>query len=101
MGHSPKLIVRLKTRLGESPRYWTLRRRALFLIGGVVVGLLAVAMALLADKAQALFSLIQGRWPLSPLVVTPAGFALAAFLTRRYFDGAQGSGIPQVIAARQ
>ena len=33
--------------------------------------------------------------------ITPAGFTLAAFLTRRYFDGAQGSGIPQVIAARQ
>ncbi|MCS6759346.1 MAG: chloride channel protein [Candidatus Devosia euplotis] len=33
--------------------------------------------------------------------MTPISFALLAWLTRRYFDGAQGSGIPQVIAARQ
>ncbi len=79
----------------------TLRRRALFLVGGIVVGLLAVLMALLADQAQTLFALLHGRWPWAPLIVTPAGFALAAWLTRRFFDGAQGSGIPQVIAARQ
>ena len=30
----------------------TLRRRLLFLLGGIVVGLLAVGMALLADRAQ-------------------------------------------------
>jgi len=83
-------------------QHWpTLRRRGLFLVGGIVVGLLAVAMALLADKAQALFSALAGRWPFAPLVVTPAGFALAAWLTRKFFDGAQGSGIPQVIAARK
>jgi H+/Cl- antiporter ClcA len=79
----------------------TFRRRALFLGGGIVVGLLAVAMALLADQAQRLFGAIAFRWPYAPLLVTPGGFALAAWLTRRYFDGAQGSGIPQVIAARQ
>jgi len=73
----------------------------LFLVGGVVVGLLAVAMALLADQAQALFSNVHGRWRYAPILLTPAGFALAAWLTRRFFDGAQGSGIPQVIAARE
>ncbi|HTJ57425.1 MAG TPA: chloride channel protein [Devosiaceae bacterium] len=83
-------------------RHWpTLRRRGLFIVGGVVVGLLAVAMALLADRAQELFSSVDGRWPYAPLLLTPAGFALAAWLTRRFFDGAQGSGIPQVIAARE
>ncbi|MDR3474131.1 MAG: chloride channel protein [Devosia sp.] len=79
----------------------TFRRRALFLVGGIVVGLLAVMMALLADQSQRLFGTIDTRWPYAPLLVTPGGFALAAWLTRRYFDGAQGSGIPQVIAARQ
>ena len=79
----------------------TLRRRALFLIGGVVVGLMAVAMAVLADRAQILFADVAGgRWWV-PLLVTPAGFALSTFLTRRFFPGAAGSGIPQVIAARQ
>jgi H+/Cl- antiporter ClcA len=79
----------------------TLRRRALFLLGGIVVGLLAVAMAILADRAQAAFSTIAGHWSWAPFLVTPAGFALSVWLTRRFFDGAQGSGIPQVIAARQ
>jgi H+/Cl- antiporter ClcA len=79
----------------------TFRRRALFLLGGIVVGLLAVAMTASANGAQWVFRLMFARWPWIPLVITPAGFALAAFLTQRLFPGAQGSGIPQVIAARQ
>jgi H+/Cl- antiporter ClcA len=34
------------------------------------------------------------------LALTPAGFALSVFLTNRLFRNAQGSGIPQAIAAR-
>ncbi len=34
------------------------------------------------------------------LVLTPTGFALSVFLTNRFFQNAQGSGIPQAIAAR-
>ena len=37
--------------------------------------------------------------PFLPLLVTPAGFALTVLLTRKYFPGSQGSGIPQTIAA--
>ena len=83
-------------------RIWWPRlvRRGLFVLGGIMIGVLAVAMALMADKAQGLFFMVERRWPLSPLLITPAGFALSIWLTRRYFDGAQGSGIPQVIAAR-
>ncbi len=77
------------------------RRRALFLIGGLTVGALAVAMAWMADRAQGLFHLMAGRWPWAPFVLGPGGFALAAWLTRNYFPGAQGSGIPQVIAAHK
>ncbi|HVW91577.1 MAG TPA: chloride channel protein [Devosia sp.] len=79
----------------------TLRRRLLFILGGVVVGLLAVLMTTLADWAQGLFGLLDGHWPWAPLLVTPAGFALTAWLTQRFVPGASGSGIPQVIAARQ
>jgi H+/Cl- antiporter ClcA len=84
-------------------RIWLprLRRRALFMLGGVLVGLAAVAMAYLADWAQSWFFVVERQWPYLPLLVTPLGFALLAWLTKRYFDGAQGSGIPQVIAARQ
>ncbi|MGV8630490.1 chloride channel protein, partial [Pseudomonas aeruginosa] len=33
-----------------------------------------------------------------PIVITPVGAALATWLTRQFFRGAEGSGIPQVIA---
>lgn len=77
------------------------QRRILFVAGGVAVGLAAVAFALLADASQTLFALIAGFEPYAPLVLTPGGFALSAWLTRRYFANSQGSGIPQTIAARK
>ena len=80
---------------------WTVwRRRLLFLAGGVCVGLAAVGMAQAADAAQAGFRSLLGLSPLLALAVCPAGFALAAWLARTVFPNAQGSGIPQVIAAR-
>ncbi len=76
-------------------------RRGVFLLGGLCVGGAAVLMALLADRAQALFALIIGHAEGLALVVTPLGFALCVFLARTVFPNSQGSGIPQVIAARQ
>ncbi len=58
-------------------------------------------MALAADWTQTAFGGLTRRFPLLPLVVTPAGFALCAWATQTYAPGAQGSGIPQAIAARE
>ena len=77
------------------------RRRSLFLVGGLTVGGLAVALALLSDRAQLLFQAVYQRYPQAPFLITPLGFGAIAWLTRRLFPSAQGSGIPQVIAARQ
>ena len=77
------------------------QRRAIFLLGGVTVGAAAVALALLADRAQAAFALLLAKFHYASLVVTPAGFMLSVFLTNRYFQNSQGSGIPQAIAARR
>ena len=76
-------------------------RRGVFLLGGLCVGAAAVVMALLADRAQTLFRKLIEHSHLVTLVVTPAGFALCVVLARTVFPGSQGSGIPQVIAARQ
>jgi H+/Cl- antiporter ClcA len=76
------------------------QRRAIFVLGGVVVGATAVALTLLADLAQEAFRLLLAKSRYAVLVVTPLGFMLSAFLTIRLFSGAQGSGIPQAIAAR-
>lgn len=80
-------------------RRW--RRRALFLAGGVAVGLAAVATALLADGATHAFRLLREFSPVAAFLATPAGFALCAWMALTVFPNAQGSGIPQVIAARQ
>ena len=77
------------------------QRRGIFLLGGVVVGIVAVALAVLADWAQEAFNAVLAHSRYASLVITPAGFALSIFLTRRFFQNAQGSGIPQAIAARQ
>ncbi|MFG5121066.1 chloride channel protein [Methylorubrum sp. POS3] len=80
---------------------WTIwRRRALFLAGGISVGLAAVLMAWAADAAQAGFHGLLDLSPWLALIICPAGFGLAAWLARAVFPNSQGSGIPQVIAAR-
>lgn len=76
------------------------QRQLIFLLGGVAVGASAVALAILADQAQAIFLSLIRRWRYAPLAVTPLCLALAAYLTRRLFPNSQGSGIPQAIAAR-
>ena len=82
-----------------SLRHW--KSQAAFLSGGLLVGLVAVFVAIGADKAQALFFTLRQHVLWLPLILTPAGFAASAYATRRWFRGAQGSGIPQVIAASE
>jgi len=74
-------------------------RRAVFLGGGLAVGGVAILMAFLADQAQNAFAALLAMAPWSSLLVTPLGFGAAALLAREVFPNAQGSGIPQVIAA--
>lgn len=76
------------------------QRQLVFLLGGVLTGAVAVALALMADEAQAAFRVLLQRSRYVSLVVTPLGFAVIAYLTRRVFPNSQGSGIPQAIAAR-
>jgi H+/Cl- antiporter ClcA len=52
----------------------------------------------LIDWGYAEFRTLQHRFVWAPLLVTPAVAALAVWLTRTFFRGAEGSGIPQVIA---
>jgi H+/Cl- antiporter ClcA len=80
-----------------SPRLWY--RRSLFWAGAVCVSLAAIAFAKLADTASALFGHVVAFNPWLVLVMAPVGLVLSVLLTVRYFPGAQGSGIPQVIAA--
>src|SRR6185312_12277564 len=81
------------------------RRRRLFLQAGLpwgaalLVGLVSVLYAHWSTAASNLFlGWIAGRAWLA-FLITPALTVLALFLTRRWFTGSEGSGIPQVIAA--
>ncbi|CDX22625.1 Cl-channel voltage-gated family protein [Mesorhizobium plurifarium] len=94
--------------LRRSQAMWVSRRvwqpRLVFWAGAISIGLISVLFALLADRAQALFHVMtgnEGGWRFYlPLVVTPLGFVLCAWLAHAFFPGSQGSGIPQAIAAR-
>lgn len=80
-----------------SPQAW--KTRVVFWLGAVLVGLAAVLFAVSSERANIWFEdLIAGR-PWLPLIWTPLLLMLVAWLTQRFFPGAQGSGIPQAIAA--
>lgn len=80
-----------------SPRLWA--RRIAFWAGAVIVALVAIGFARLADGAQTLFEAATTGRPWAVLIIAPLGLALSVYLTRTIFPGAQGSGIPQVMAA--
>lgn len=99
----PRLRIRpafTRLRSGAVDAFAVWRRRLLFLLGGIGVGLAAVGMAKLADAAQEGFRAALSLSPWVALAVTPLGFGLCAHLARTAFPNSQGSGIPQVIAAR-
>lgn len=93
-------VLRRSRMLVGSSRHW--RARLVFWLGAVAIGVISAGFAKVADLAQVLFaSITSGGWHGDiPLVLTPACFVVLAVLTDRQFSGAQGSGIPQVIAAR-
>ncbi len=67
--------------------------------GAVLVGLVATFFATAAEHANGLFADLVSDYPLAALVVCPVGLMSVTWLTRRFFPGAQGSGIPQTLAA--
>ncbi|WEX07182.1 chloride channel protein [Chelativorans sp. AA-79] len=94
-------VLRRSRALVVSPRLW--KPRLVFWLGALATGLISTGFAYLADEAHLFFLAATGAEGLRrflPLLVTPAGFALSAWLAYRFFPGSEGSGIPQVIAAR-
>ncbi len=93
----PDEAVRQPSRRWLSRRVWV--PRLVFWVGALTVSGAATLFAVAANTADWLFRGAIGGRPALALVITPVGLALSVLLTRRYFPGAQGSGIPQVIAA--
>jgi H+/Cl- antiporter ClcA len=93
----PRRIRVALRRHGPEALVW--RGRVAIVGGAILVGLVALVFAAMADRANALFHLFASRWWWAPLIATPAGFATIAWLTLRFAPLAKGSGIPQVMAA--
>lgn len=75
------------------------RTRITLWAAATMAGLLVVMFARLADMALAQFAQQTAERPWLPFIYTPLIGMLVVWLTTRFFIGAQGSGIPQVIAA--
>lgn len=75
------------------------RTRVTLWVAATLAGLLVVMFARLADLALAQFAQQTSQRPWLPFLYTPLIGMLVVWLTTRFFVGAQGSGIPQVIAA--
>ncbi|MGD8999035.1 MAG: chloride channel protein [Granulosicoccaceae bacterium] len=80
-----------------SRRAW--KTRLVFWSGAVMVGLSAAIFAIASEHAQQWFRDMVAWSPYLPFVVSPLILVLVTWLTRRFVPGAQGSGIPQSIAA--
>ena len=77
----------------------TWRTHLVFWLGAILVGVVAAAFALLGEFADHTFREYIAATPWLPFIVTPLGFVLINWLTRRFFAGAEGSGIPQTLVA--
>jgi H+/Cl- antiporter ClcA len=75
------------------------KRRFVFWSGAISVALAAIALAVAGEWANGIFHKVLAISPYLPLLITPAGMALIVYITKKYFPGSQGSGIPQAIAA--
>ena len=93
----PNRLFRRARHAWFSPTRWA--RRIIFWSGALSVGLIAALFANGSDYAHHAFAYFVGVSPYLPFLITPIGFVLVLYLTRRFFAGSQGSGIPQTIAA--
>jgi H+/Cl- antiporter ClcA len=84
---------------------WTSRStwvpQLVFWAGALAISVTAVVFAWAANGADALFHRATALSPYLAFAITPAGLAVSVLITRHVFPGAQGSGIPQVIAATE
>ncbi|WP_194285298.1 chloride channel protein [Gluconobacter aidae] len=89
-------ILHLRRSAKVTTHQW--RRTAVYWVGAVLVGIVAVLFARLGNLAASVRHQIVDWHPTAMLVVAPAGLALITWATRTIVKGAQGSGIPQTIA---
>lgn len=78
-------------------RVWA--SRLVIVVFAVLTGLAIAGMTWLSEAALAHFRQVASYAWWTPLIWTPLLTCAVVYVTRRWFDGAAGSGIPQVIAS--
>ncbi len=96
MRHEPDFLHNLRAELSNG-RLWF--DRAVVLVYAIAAGLLVVLFTLLSEWSFSVFEEIYRFSPWLVLVWTPLVTAAIVWATRKYFPGAAGSGIPQVMVA--
>ncbi|HVZ42881.1 MAG TPA: chloride channel protein, partial [Ramlibacter sp.] len=92
----PSVLASMRKDLADH-REWV--ARCIVLSYAALAGASVVGFTWLSERALHGFMLLNREEPLAPFVWTPAVCALVVWITRRWFPGTAGSGIPQVIAA--
>lgn len=77
------------------------KTRLVFWSGALAVGGIATLFAISSEIVTGMHDSVMHWHPWLTLIITPAGLMAVAWLTRRVFPGAHGSGIPQAVAALQ
>lgn len=96
MSYNPHIGRTLKLELSDWRRWLG---RALVLAFAAIAGLTVVAFTWLTEQALAAFHSLQDAYWWAPLLWTPLCTVAIVAVTRHWFAGIAGSGIPQVIAA--
>ena len=77
------------------------RVRLVFWSGAILIGAVCAGFAIVSEHANQTFQYLASHWPWLPFILTPGALVAILWATRNWFPGAQGSGIPQAIAALQ
>lgn len=76
-------------------------QRCLFVFAALLVGFVSAGYTWCAKEAGFLFTVQLKISPFLCLATCPVGLAAIAWMTKTFFPGSQGSGIPQAIASLQ
>lgn len=91
--------ILLAIRNAKLADYDAWRGRLVVWFAAAAAGFVVVLFAKLTEHAHTLFFSLQKSYWWIPLIVTPLAGIVIVWITRRWFAGATGSGIPQTIAA--
>ncbi len=90
-----KLHALKKKTIDSLIKFELLHVSLIFWLGGILVGLAAVALAIGALKVQHFVLRVMPQHAYWMLLISPLGLMLIVLITRLFFQGANGSGIPQ------